>query len=258
MNNKIYNRIRQIHTIGSKTDKKIANYLSEILYLEKTPVFTNITTLANAIDVSLSSVHRFVKMGGWLSFKHFYYDFINLENIYVPSIVIDDETSLEKKQTLLMEEIALNVKKPPYLFCSKKSNAVCNLLNKRIEDLGYDAKTFSGDHNEMIECIQKMTSEDVVVMITISGYSYLIFKLLDKIAKIHNNARPKIIFMTAGHSHEIVKKYNFIIDGFISKMYDEESWTDYNNAVSEIIKSIMILFNKCYEISHFKNEEDTE
>lgn len=256
MDKMLYNRIKQIHKIGSKTDKKIADYLCDVLTLEKTPSFSNITTLAECIDVSLSSVHRFVKIGGWLPFKHFYFDFINLENVYVTPEQFEkeeEEISDERKQTLVIEKLAVDIKKPPILFCSRKSGAICSLIGDRISDLGWKPQVFNGNHNDTKSFVSELKNDDVLIMVSVTGYSYLVSETLSQLARKRDGLIPKTILMSVGATDESSKKYIFVTEGIVNKKIECESWTEYNSALSDIVKALMILLNKYYELHSDSN-----
>lgn len=238
MLNSLYERITKINDDCTTAIKKVTSHLLAIIYDEIAPDFETIQQLADIVGVSVSVVDKFVKIGGWPSFKHFYFEFINKEP--VNSVKLSKGT-ISPKDNETIYRIAKNLQGTPNILCSKKTRPIGELLKSRFADIGVRVNVFIGERDEIATFLRKTKNSDSLLLITVSGQSSIITKALEQIAVMNKLLIPKITIISSSQWIKIFEKYDFINTAIINQQTESalEKWTNYNESILKIIEFLM-------------------
>lgn len=234
MTNECKKRLRIIKYDGSSKHAKIAER-----FLESTVKFEKIADLAAMFNCSVSSIHRFITKMGYPSFKHFQYDYQNQGS---PAAVLTKETPDIKKH---IEGVVSRVQGKLWFIPSRRGKAIAHLIDERFRDGKIDSECYKEENKNINEFVGRVGKGDTLVLLDITGHSYIISKALEEIAKRDADSRPNIIIITAAKWMKVFNKYPYIyIAKLLSSSFEDiPRWDDYNYILIRVIPTIVELLN---------------
>lgn len=258
MTNLCTKRLMDMETNGTQQD-----ILSARRLLNENISFSNITELAKILSIGNSSMSRFVKRLGYPSFKHFYYEYISKNEgeekyNYSEGRSQLSESTADREQVMfnkIVEEMASKIRGRIFIISSRRGKSIAKFMSERLNDGKVENVLFHESTDDIHEFFKKITKNDTVFVITLSGHSMIISRAITEIALINESEKPQVAILTASQYMSIFKKYEYISLGIITnKKYSLDDWKNYNFAILKMMNIIILLLNKLYDDKLLKNK----
>lgn len=248
MEKDLLSTLEEIQKNSNKTNKKISVYLIDLLFEKREIEFEKIIDLSRLLNVSYSSIDRFVKEGNWFSFKHFFHSFKSFHNHFLKKE--DEVLEISKTNYAKVDnskEVAKKMNNNLFFICSKKTRPIGYWIEERFSDIGKKISIFEGEIEDLQRFTNKITEHDVVFLITVSGSSLIINKTLENIAKLPRNRMPHVYILSSAKWLNIFNKYDFISSIQIQANYKEQTWESYNYLMIDLLVAITDIISSFYK-----------
>lgn len=237
MKNICLTQLKEIALNGTKQDKYLAEEMLKIY--RQNGELGSIHDVASLFNVSSSSISRFIQRIKYPSYKHFTYDFNHRD---------EDESASQKNWNLIDQEAERLASLMPKnkminILSSRRGKCVGKFINERLNDGNIKNRLFH-ESKDNVEKFVQGSKNNILILISLSGYSNIFSKAIEEIAKLKIEEKPYVIIFTAAPWMEIFEKYCYISLGRLwKKKYDIENWKDYNSALLDIIALVINFIN---------------
>lgn len=233
MTNECKKRLRIIKYDGSVKHSQMAEKL-----LEKEIPFEKIADLAKIFKSSISSVHRFITNMNFPSFKHFKYE-------YQTHGEDQDVPTLHSENSKKVEEVVSRIRGKIWLVPSRRGRAIAKFTEERLLDAHLECEYYDEKNKNIGEFIEQIPKEDTIILVDISGHSYMISNTVEAIAKKKSSECPSVIILTAAKWLKMFEKHKFIhVAKFMSSHFEDITrWDDYNYIMIRLMPIVAELLN---------------
>lgn len=245
MKNTCKEKLHQIEMNGTRVDKKIAQFL----FSNKGEDISKINDLSDGCDISLSTAHRFIIKIGYPTFKHFYYEFKDIQLKESECKTTNSYINEVYEQTV---DVISKIKGDIFIISSRRGKSIGKLFNERLND-GNIKNVLYSESKDNLQQFVKSSANNTLILISLSGYSNIFSKAIEEIAKLPIKDKPNVIILTAAQWMKIFEKYSYISIGKIyHKKYDLDDWKEYNSALLDVMTTITIMLNELWRIRHLE------
>lgn len=254
MTNDCKKRLKEILTSGTKLHQRIA-----LALIEQNLEFSGISELSEILNVPISSLSRFVAAINYKSFKFFLFEYLDskAEGIVWSKDEEKNNEPSKSKVTKKIEDIVSKTGGNVYLLTSKRSRCIGKFMDERLENGGIKSELFSGQTSEIEKFVSKISKDDTLILVTLSGYSFQVSEAIQAVARRKEGTRPVIIIITVAKYMKVFNKYPYIYVTKFTNSYitDDSNWIVYNSVINEIMPIIGEILNGIYNKYHSREIE---
>lgn len=258
MNEVLRRKLITASKIGTNLDTKIANSLIEGL------VLSDIKNLALLNNCSLSSITRFINRIGYISFKEFYLEYNNIPNNLKMKSRYEIMGTLPREcdnnsSEVDIRAIAKKIQGKIFIITSRRGKALGKFIMERLNDAHIPNQRYSESQDNIEDFYNQITSDDTLIMFSVSGHSYMTTQMTDLIAQNKETKHPFVIVLS---NHKFFKKHHaykncsqIMLPG--NHPNDTvEDWVRYNVFTKEAFGFVFDILNHYFEINYKNKEED--
>ncbi|WP_127943056.1 SIS domain-containing protein [Mycoplasma sp. ATU-Cv-703] len=255
--NSCHQKIRRLLSEGTRLDVHIS---SRLVSNKACGRFATIKQLASFLEAPVSTCSRYVQKLGYKSFRDFYLEYSRhcVSKLSGGHTFSEPSTGGRKTLDSKMERISQHSYQTIFVLSSRRSHSLALWMSSRLGEAKIKHQIFEEEKEKLIDWLGHVGSEDLVVLVSITGESYRVDKALR-----YFKTRKKDVFGVLVSSVSNVKRVPshfiyFSSPGRSSHHSKANNWLEYNRGQENVVKTLVSLLKTIFEAVKLKDTSEIE